>query len=310
MPRKTVLYILAFASSLLVLFWLGKDPWVAKEVKPDRAVFEELKDAKVTALNIEKKGADGFLVNLELKNGYWVFLEDGTYIRASQWRVRNILNKLQSARLVAVASPGKENFKKFSLDNLNGVSVEVFSGDRLLLALFVGTTAQDYSHCFIRKKGTDKVLTVNRNLTKDISKYTWKERKVVDVEPDSVTWVKYRYNMGRIFSLYKESGKWKRKGTSGKKLSPHSVKKLLNTLNNLPVYTFFTGASGHGLKKPRLGILFGYGDGLKDGIIVGDMKKGTNTYYVKRQSDGHVFLVASSFVSKLFYADDYFYADS
>jgi hypothetical protein len=149
-----------------------------------KLLFENFDPAKASAIEIESEGRN---TRLEKDGGTWVVASNGRF-PADAKAVGDLLARVDTTAAGPIASQNPAKQATFGVDS-TGTEVRILSGSETLAHFRVGKSTPDFSGLFVRLEGSEDVYGVSgiNKFLFDRGAQTWRERKIVPFEAESIT---------------------------------------------------------------------------------------------------------------------------
>ncbi|MGD9898576.1 MAG: DUF4340 domain-containing protein [Calditrichaceae bacterium] len=264
----------------------------------------ELRDKKVT--HFEMTNIQTIL--LKNQHGNFEFIKDGSdwmlsrplRTKADQSLVENMLNNLNSSRIISVASEHKTRLNSYGLSNpavsieLRNSADELESGVRFSIPDRDIIYGADEKRTLIYEVDSSFVNSLNKNI------YDFRHKKILDFNLQKADRINLLYK-GNLLTLFKDTlDVWQLQ--TGEKVKIREVENILNTLINLTVKKFVaekpTYLFPYGLTSPAGMIEIFAGDMRTAELEIGIREKGI--VYVKNPLDGDVVAVDEAVLDEIF----------
>lgn len=216
--------------------------------------------------------------------------------------IRTALDTLDDLEHVSTAATKAANHARLEVDAEKGVRVIVKHGNELLANLIIG--AYKGGNTMVRVEGEELVHAARGSIKYAFNKplKDWRERSIVDVQPDSVTALTLEAN-GHRMSFTKNGEDWGLgAGTKIERFAPSKVRSLVSSLAHLRAADFADRTTtreqaGINDTAARATLTLG-GDAGPQQIVVrfGNAHGTTNSEYYAAKDGDDVLYIVSKFV--------------
>ena len=241
-------------------------------------------------------------VKLTKQGKAWT-LSEPLVAAADHSAVDGALEKLAQLDVAGVAATKAENHALLEVDDAHALHVVAKQGGKVVADLLLG--AYRSGNTMVREKGAMLVASVKGSIKYAFDKELkdWRDRNIVDVDPDHVKDVVFR-NANGTFSFVQEGTEWKQ--TAGDKpianFDGAQVRSIVASAARMTAADFGPNdtqrdAAGVGATPDGLVTLTTGGDAGVQQIVLRVGKKLDQNYYLVRDGNDPVYLV-SSFVGE------------
>lgn len=157
----------------------------------DTSGFITVDTSEVNKISMRRLGA---AVTLTRAAGIWYVTQDENAYKADASAVERIVATIADIQVGNVISENPSNQIKFQVDTLTGSTVELYSGDRLLVGIIVGKMSNDFGHTYVRRAGSDDVYLAKGMLTHQFTRTPddWRDHSVITVPENDVVSVELK----------------------------------------------------------------------------------------------------------------------
>jgi len=206
---KTTVRLAAVLLFLIVLIVLSK----AFEPKPDTsrykvkgAIFPDLVVDELTRIEM-KKGSDE--VTLVRSDEDWTVEQEYGY-KADKAKMEELLEALRRYNDAEIYSDKPELHADFNCTEDTGVTVKLYSGDKVVGHYIAGKAAFTSSMGYIRKVGDNRVLEVYGNPARIYNPRpaAWIKTRLFDFKADDISSIHVKGPGGEEYTIKRDENKW------------------------------------------------------------------------------------------------------
>lgn len=271
----------------------------------DEASVPDIDADDVESLEIRRPGEEP--IRLAKRNGSWRVVAP-IDVPADQSAVTTALDKLTELELSGIAATKAANHERLEVDDEHGVRVIAKQGSRTLADFRLG--AYRGGNTMLRMEGEQRVLAVRGSIKYAFNKplRDWRNRSIVDIEPDHVTQLEVR-NASGTFAFTKAGEDWQLgAGTTVARYAPSKVRALVSSLGRLRAVDFGepnTTAATAGVSETTPSVTLHLratdaGPAQQITLRLGNARgEGDREFYLVRDGDETVYVVSSFIADKL-----------
>lgn len=304
---------------VVLLGMIGLAWWAVRARTGDTAPTEaaaaattlpEIDRDAITEIEIRRPG-DEAAIRL-VKDGESWRLAAPVEAPAASSNVDTALDKLTDLDVRGVASSNAQFHERLEVDEEHGVRVIARAGGETLIDMWVG--AFRGGNTMVRLEGEDRVLMVRGSIKFAFNKPVrdWRDRAILDVEPDSVSSVTFTNDNG-TFAFRKGEEAWEQvtEAPEGgeappaiERFAPTKVRTSVSSLARLRA-SDFAGAdvtvesAGLGEGAARVVLVAGEGEEARTTTLLVGGEVGEQSRYVMREGDSTIFVVSRFMAERL-----------
>jgi hypothetical protein len=192
--------------------------------------------------------------------------------------------------------------ERMGVDSATGVHVTFANAGNSIASVIFGKSGRTYDSRYVRRDGGDFVFHYKSGLVSMVNRTPndWRDRRILDVSPDSVQRVAARRGSDQ-YTLLREGSNWR--FTSGEAVDSAAIHRMLVQYQTLDATNYPTAAQldSVDLESPdrEVTLLGAQGDTLASLVF-----DSTNVaYWVQRRSGGYVYRILSWRVDQMIPAD-------
>ncbi|MCD6087727.1 MAG: DUF4340 domain-containing protein [Candidatus Hydrothermae bacterium] len=258
-----------------------------------KRLISEKQTEKIDQIVISRDSDTSRLVK---EDGSWFVEILGKKKRTDEKKIDRLFGTLDSLRGELVSS-SSERYGEYEVDE-KGLRALFLSGEDTVLDIIVGKSGPDFNSSYVRKAGEKGVYLANRYLRSVFyaSPDRWRDRKIVEFDRDSIE--EFSVRKGEKFCrVVKEDTLYSVKEGD---CDTSKIRSFLGTWSRLTAVSFDDTISfaAAGLDDPQYSVTLVPIGGEEVKLKVGE-KDDKNRYYLGKEGDDQVYIIASYTVSRL-----------
>ncbi|MDH3653131.1 MAG: DUF4340 domain-containing protein [Myxococcales bacterium] len=261
----------------------------------------ELDKAEITALEI-KRPEDGRVVLAKVDDSWRVI--EPVEATADQNNVDSALNRLADLEISRIVATKPDHYARLQVDEESAVRVTVKAGDETLSELMVGKYGNGMTMVRIDERGEVFGASGSLRYAFDRELKAWRDRKVVNVEPEDVQSIRFDGPKG-TFVFEREGEAWAaRKGNKALgNFDPKQVSRTVSTTARLVASDFAASDVSEaraGLNEPRATVtLTSTGNPEPIVLELGAATEQGDELYLRRRGEPTVYVISQYLADRL-----------
>ncbi|MFQ6040124.1 MAG: DUF4340 domain-containing protein [Candidatus Poribacteria bacterium] len=224
--------------------------------------------------------------------------------KADKTEIGDILDALKNLKVKVFEADGVTNLSQYGLDNPRIEATVALGGNKASKTLLIGKNVPDTNRVYVKRKNSDSVFSVNRDIVKGLTKtvYDFRDKTVIDFQRTDVN--KFELKRGdKIVVCEKDDlGEWRITQPAEYKADKHAIDNLLFELDSLKARKFVSdkpaSLAPYGLDKPQNTVTL-YESGETEPKVLLFGKKQGNSVHVKTEATDTVFLVKGNLLDEV-----------
>ncbi len=265
-----------------------------------------IEDLLFTGINREEvsrieitKGTENVI--LEKRDGNWIIssLKD---FPADKKYIDVMIKKVKDMKKDDIVSNNPEKRARFQVDKENGIEIKIYGNEGKNIAhFFVGKVSDGTGSTYIRKKGSNKVVSVSGYLGSIFYKgdsKSWRKRNIFDFKDEQVVSILLESPDSKIVLNRGEMGedmryKWNIIKPESAPAESDTVKSIISTLSSLTTADFHEekDLKEYGLDKPKAKVTVTLEDGSGHTLFIGKENKVKQQRYVKYEKIDYIYTI-------------------
>ncbi|RKZ34124.1 hypothetical protein DRQ33_02820 [bacterium] len=224
---------------------------------------------------------------IEKKNDSWMVVDSMDTIPADEKNVNNLLDDLDSLKIISLCSKSPKSHFKMKVDTLQGSRFILYENRDTVLDVIIGGMA-GFGATYIRPSSSDSVFEAKGMLSRYSAITDWRDKTIVEVPIHQIKSFSCEYTEGSYTVESTDTGWLVIDNTTGQKFIGDSTKisTLLRPLADYRAATFPRlpdDTIGVDFSKPEYDIEITLKDGTKTGFSAYPMPKNENIFIVKSE---------------------------
>lgn len=264
-----------------------------------------LADVDIKTVNkIEVTTKDGEVHTIEREEELWKYASDNWPTEKDLMDV--LMEKLENIINLdwEIASVNPDKKISFQTDD-SGLRVKLFQEDEEVANFIIGKISSSYNSTYISRDNNDNTYLVQETFVRAFDTESWQDKTIFNLDSSAINIItlKYPWQEIELTNVPDSRGEvyWRTIKPYVTRLNKEKTEELLNAVvkleaSDIPVQS----EEGAGFDNPSLQLQL-KGDDIDETIIIGGTggEKGKE-YFVKKVSDGKIFLISKSIKEKLF----------
>ncbi|MBI4501958.1 MAG: DUF4340 domain-containing protein [Gemmatimonadetes bacterium] len=276
------LKVIALALVVALVLW-GASELLSKksDTTMGARLFPALSATDVDSIVIMRKADTMHLVN---RKSFWTV--NGQL--ASGTEMEGFFKQLADTAPPEIAAENAASHQQMGVDSLGGRRVRIYGGGQAKVDLLVGERGPDYQSSYVRRPGEERTYLRYGPFAGfvDRSMDDWRERRMANIQPDSVARVDVQRN-SRRYGLVKKDGRWQ--FADGAAVDTAAVSRFLKSLSPLTATGFASDSESRKIKFSQPDLRLQVRDAKGNVLVHLVADSMPNGYWVRADTGGPVY---------------------
>lgn len=298
MKKKSLIYLIIVFAALLLILLINR---LSERSVTKISYFVEIDTSKVDGIHIVP--IENEEVTLKKIGGEWRLTSPIDFL-AEQHNVEELLKRMTEMQIENLVTSREQEQANYELDDSSATLVELYQGDKLLTAFYMGKAASTFRHNYFREVGSNDICMVKGSYKYHINRKLsdWRNKIIIEIPQETIEGLNLIYPDTTI-SLSLQDTIWMVKsGEEEFQGTRKTIDPILNYLKKLRCSDFYDLVEGEAppdFSKPDFVLEIFHNGGQKEVLSLVPEGEGDKIWFIAKVGDATIYKVYKGTASLL-----------